>query len=126
MRRQVCREIVVAASVAALLLAACKEPTISANSPVPVRTAMVQNIAIGNSARYSANIVPYSQVDLAFQSGGYIDHVRQVKSPSGGMRNIDQGDFVQKGTVLAVVRRAELSRQAPAGERAIVTLAGRI
>ncbi len=75
-----------------------------ARSPVPVRTAMVQNIAIGNSVRYSASIVPYSQVDLAFQSGGYIDQVRQVKSASGGMRNIDQGDFVRKGTVLAVVR----------------------
>ncbi len=104
MRRKVFREIAVATSVAALMLSACKESTISAKSPVPVRTAMVQNIALGNSVRYSANIVPYSQVDLAFQSGGYIDHVRQVKSASGGMRNIDQGDFVQKGTVLAVVR----------------------
>lgn len=104
MRRKILREIALATSFAALMLAACKEPTISAKSPVPVRTAMVQNIVIGNSVRYSASIVPYSQVDLAFQSGGYIDHVRQVKSASGGMRNIDQGDFVQKGTVLAVVR----------------------
>ncbi len=104
MRRKIYRGIAVATSVAALMLAACKESTISAKSPVPVRTAMVQNIAIGNSVRYSASIVPYSQVDLAFQSAGYIDHVRQVKSASGGMRNIDQGDFVQKGTVLAVVR----------------------
>ena len=70
---------------------------------MPVRTAMVQNIAIGNSVQYSASIVPYSQVDLAFQSGGYIDHVRQVKSASGGMRNIDQGDFVE-GNRSCVVR----------------------
>jgi RND family efflux transporter MFP subunit len=104
MRYKVFRETAIAASAAALMLAACKESAIPARSPVPVRTAMVQNIAIGNSMRYSASIVPYSQVDLAFQSGGYIDHVRQVKSPSGGLRNIDQGDFVQKGTVLAVVR----------------------
>jgi multidrug efflux pump subunit AcrA (membrane-fusion protein) len=104
MRRKVFREIAVATSAAVLMLTACKESTISAKSPVPVRTAMVQNIALGNSVRYSANIVPYSQVDLAFQSAGYIDHVRQVKSASGGMRNIDQGDFVKKGTVLAVVR----------------------
>jgi RND family efflux transporter MFP subunit len=105
MRCKVFRKIAVAASAAAaLMLAACKESAIPARSPVPVRTAMVQNVAIGNSMRYSASIVPYSQVDLAFQSGGYVDHVRQVKSASGGMRNIDQGDFVQKGTVLAVVR----------------------
>ena len=64
---------------------------------------MVQSVAVGNSARYSASIVPYSQVDLAFQSSGYVDHVRQVKSAGGGMRNIDQGDWVTKGTVLAVV-----------------------
>jgi multidrug efflux system membrane fusion protein len=104
MRYNVIRETVVAASAAALMLSACQESAIPARSPVPVRTAMVQNIGIGNSVRYSASIVPYSQVDLAFQSGGYIDHVRQVKSAGGGMRNIDQGDFVQKGTVLAVVR----------------------
>jgi RND family efflux transporter MFP subunit len=30
-----------------------------------------------------------------------------VKSPSGGMRNIDQGDWVKKGTVLAVVRQQD-------------------
>lgn len=64
---------------------------------------MVQSVAVGNSARYSASIIPYSQVDLAFQSSGYVDHVRQVKSAGGGMRNIDQGDWVTKGTVLAVV-----------------------
>jgi multidrug efflux system membrane fusion protein len=68
---------------------------------------MVQTLALGNGARYSASIVPYAQVDLAFQSGGYVDRIRQVKSPSGGMRNIDQGDYVQKGTVLAVVRQQD-------------------
>jgi RND family efflux transporter MFP subunit len=104
MRCKVFRETAVAASAVALMLAACRQSATSARSPVPVRTAMVENIAIGNSVRYSASIVPYSQVDLAFQSGGYVDHVRQVKSASGGMRNIDQGDFVPKGTVLAVVR----------------------
>src|ERR1700743_2564155 len=104
MRCKVLRETAIVASVVALTLAGCRESAISARPPVPVRTAMVQNISIGNSVRYSASIVPYSQVDLAFQSGGYIDHVRQVKSASGGTRHIDQGDFVQKGTVLARVR----------------------
>jgi len=98
------RDTAAVASVAALMLVSCKESAAPARSPVPVRTAMVQSIAIGNSVRYSASIVPYSQVDLAFQSAGYIDHVRQVKSAGGGTRNIDEGDFVRKGTVLAVVR----------------------
>src|SRR5215472_10494262 len=95
--------VIVSAVVLSLCLSACKHESASDKTPLPVHTAMVQSVAVGNAARYSASIVPYSQVDLAFQSSGYVDRVRQVKSASGGMRNIDQGDWVTKGTVLAVV-----------------------
>ena len=88
-------------------LTACKQQNVAETLPLPVHTALVQPVAMGNGAKYSASIVPYAQVNLAFQSSGYIDRIRQVKSPSGGMRNIDQGDWVQKGTVLAVVRQQD-------------------
>jgi multidrug efflux system membrane fusion protein len=88
-----------------LLTSSCKKNAVVDNPPVPVRTAMVRAIAIGTPTKYSASIVPYSQVDLAFQSSGYLDHVLQIKSANGGMRNIDQGDWARKGTVLAVVRQ---------------------
>jgi RND family efflux transporter MFP subunit len=99
----------VAALVSPLLLGAigCKQQDAAETLPVPVHTAMVQTIAVGNGAKYSASIVPYAQVDLAFKSGGYVEQIRQVKNPSGGMRNIDQGDWVQKGTVLAVVQQKD-------------------
>jgi RND family efflux transporter MFP subunit len=99
----------IAAAVSPLALGAtaCKQENAAETLPVPVHTAMVQTIAVGNGAKYSASIVPYAQVDLAFQSAGYIDSIRQVKNPSGGMRNLDQGDYVQKGTVLAVVRQQD-------------------
>ena len=83
----------------------CTKDAAVSSPAVPVRSAMAQAIAIGTPTKYSASIVPYSQVDLAFQSSGYLDHVLQVKSASGGMRNIDQGDWVRKGTILAVVRQ---------------------
>ena len=86
---------------------ACKQQNTAETLPLPVHTAMVQFIDVGNGAKYSASIVPYAQVTLSFQSGGYVDSIRQVKSPSGGMRNIDQGDWVQKGTVLATVRQQD-------------------
>jgi RND family efflux transporter MFP subunit len=86
---------------------ACKQQTTAETTPLPVHTATVQSIDVGNGAKYSANIVPYAQVTLSFQSSGYIDSIRQVKNPSGGMRNIDQGDYVQKGTVLATVRQQD-------------------
>jgi RND family efflux transporter MFP subunit len=95
---------------ATILLAtpiACKRQNTAETVPLPVHTATVQSIDVGNQAKYSANIVPYAQVTLSFQSGGYVDSLRQVKNPSGGMRNIDQGDYVQKGTVLATVRQQD-------------------
>jgi RND family efflux transporter MFP subunit len=88
-------------------LTACKQQNAAETLPLPVHTALVQPVAVGNGAKYSASIVPYAQVNLAFQSGGYVDSIRQVKSPSGGMRNVDQGDWVPKGTVLAVVRQQD-------------------
>jgi multidrug efflux pump subunit AcrA (membrane-fusion protein) len=98
-----------AATAGTFLLSAigCKQQDAAETLPVPVHTAMVQTIAVGNGAKYSASIIPYAQVDLAFKSGGYIERIRQVKNPSGGMRNIDQGDWVQKGTVLAVVQQKD-------------------
>jgi RND family efflux transporter MFP subunit len=99
----------VAALASGLMLGAiaCKQENSAETLSLPVHTAMVQTIAVGNGAKYSASIVPYAQVDLSFQSGGYVGSIRQVKNPSGGMRNIDQGDWVQKGTALAVVRQQD-------------------
>jgi RND family efflux transporter MFP subunit len=87
----------------ALLLSACQEAGSEPKLPSPVRVAEVKMISADNALRYSANIVPYAQVDLAFKSGGYVESIRQVKSADGTMRNIDAGDWVTKGTVLALV-----------------------
>ena len=73
----------------------------------PVRVAQVQNISTGSETRYSANIVPNAQVDLAFKSGGYIVSIRQVQGVDGRLRSIDTGDWVTRGTVLAVVRQQD-------------------
>ena len=90
-----------------LFLDACNEAKSEPKAPLPVHVAEVQNITVGNGVRYSADIVPYSQVDLAFKSSGYVDSVRQVKSADGRMRKVDQGDWVKKGTVLALVHEQE-------------------
>jgi RND family efflux transporter MFP subunit len=91
----------------AMSAAACKQEDAAATMPLPVHTALVQTISVENGTKYSASIAPYAQVDLAFQSGGYVDRIYQVRSPSGGMRNVDPGDWVPKGTVLAVVRQQD-------------------
>ena len=95
------------ASLLAITGIACKQPGTAEAVATPVRTATVQAISTQNGATYSASIVPYAQVDLSFQSGGYVEKIYQVKNPSGGMRNVDQGDWIAKGTVLAVVRQQD-------------------
>ena len=73
----------------------------------PVRVVQVQSISTGSETRYSANIVPDAQVDAAFKSGGYVVSIRQMRGADGRMRNIDTGDWVTRGTVLAVVRQQD-------------------
>lgn len=77
----------------------------------PVRTAQVQEISTGSETKYSANIIPNAQVDLAFKSGGYVESIRQVRGADGRMRNLETGDWVNQGTVLAVVRQKDYNDQ---------------
>jgi multidrug efflux system membrane fusion protein len=87
----------------ALATNGCREAVSTEKPLTPVRTDVVQSIAATGANTYSANIQPYQQVDLAFKSNGYLASIRQVKDTNGRMRNIDQGDWVTKGTVLATV-----------------------
>ena len=95
------------ASFLTVIVAACKQEKPATSIPLPVRAAVVQLISQEASTKYSANIVPYAQVDLSFKSNGYVAHLHQVKNPSGGTRNVDQGDWIPKGTALAVVSQQD-------------------
>jgi RND family efflux transporter MFP subunit len=98
----------VAASLTSVAITtACRSNATAAQALTPVRLTAVQSINAGASNTYSANIQPYQQVDLAFKSNGYLTSIRQVKDVTGHARNIDQGDWVAKGTVLATVDQAD-------------------
>src|SRR5271165_831281 len=88
---------------AVLAISSCRQATPDEKPLTPVRISEVTTVNAGSSNTYSANIQPYQQVDLAFKSNGYLSSIRQVKDANGKVRNIDQGDWVTKGTVLAVV-----------------------
>ena len=70
----------------------------------PVIVQQVGSYSGTSTSRYSASIVPYAQVNLAFKVGGYIEEILQTKGPDGRMREVQEGEFVQKGTVLARIR----------------------
>jgi len=82
-----------------------EEKTDKPLTPVGVRAA--QEYRGGGEVRYSANIQSYSRVDLAFKVGGYLVEIFQVRGVDGKSRNVQEGDYVKKGTVLAQVRKSD-------------------
>lgn len=75
--------------------------------PTPVAVATVERYTGNEPVNYSASLVPYTQVSLAFKSAGYVTSIRQRTGADGRQRNIQQGDYMKKGTVLATVREAD-------------------
>ena len=79
----------------------------------PVRIRTVEERTQLTQARYSGTVEPSTRVDLAFKVGGYVRELAQVKTASG-TRKIQEGDFVTKGTVLAVVRESDYEQKVAA------------
>jgi RND family efflux transporter MFP subunit len=76
-------------------------------SPVPVKVTAVELNAASTEAKYSATIVPRTEVELAFKVGGYVDALRRVRGVDGKMRDIQEGDRITTGAVLARVRQSD-------------------
>jgi RND family efflux transporter MFP subunit len=83
--------------------------------PQPARAVRLATVAppqlSGETLRYSASILPYTQVDLMFRSSGYVTNVRQVRGADGRTRDVGTGDFVEQGLTLAHIRREDLQNQ---------------
>jgi len=106
----------------AIVLLGCQKelPQVKSVTPVKVQAAALETVA--TETRYSANIVPDTQVTVSFRVGGYVDKLMQLRG-----RDIEQGDFVQKGAMLAQLRLRDFENkvaqaraqqaQAQAGQR---------
>lgn len=75
--------------------------------PVPVKVAAVELNSAQGGTRYSATIIPRTQVELAFKVGGYVDALQQVRGVDGHLRDIQEGDPVSNGAMLARVRQSD-------------------
>ena len=101
------REWVVCGSLFPLaLVMACQSRQVH-KPPVPVKVATVELHAANSGARYSATIIPRTQVELAFKVDGYIEALQKVRGVDGQMRDIQEGDPIVKGAVLARVRQSD-------------------
>lgn len=88
----------------ALISGCTKARSAEVKAPTPVKVEVVQAFSESRGARYSASIVPGSEVELSFSVGGYLDRIAQVKGVDGRARKVQQGDSVSRGVVLATVR----------------------
>jgi RND family efflux transporter MFP subunit len=89
----------------------CEAPTKSvAPQPTPVTVANVQEYSGGEGLNYSASIIPYTQLSLAFKSSGYVTSILQRPGVNGHERNLQQGDEVKKGAIVATVRQIDYQR----------------
>jgi multidrug efflux system membrane fusion protein len=89
------------------LVAGCQDQDPYQKPPTPVKVKAVQSGGEERGGRYSATILPFTQVDLAFKVGGYVREILQVRGADGRLRLVQEGDRVAKGTVLARLRESD-------------------
>lgn len=96
---------------AALAAGGCRSGEAPLPPPTPVGVQTVEAYAGTAGPRYSATVQPHRQVALAFKSGGYVQMLLQLPGADGRPRDVQEGDRVRRGTILARVREAEYAAQ---------------
>lgn len=91
-----------------LLLLACSTNKVE-KSAIPVTVRMAELHKPDEGYRYSANVEPYTMVNIAFKVSGYVTEILQVKGADGRVRNVQDGDAVNKDVVLARLRQTEFA-----------------
>jgi len=90
---------------AVIILAGCRKEQAVGPQPVPVKVEIVATQEVRPAWRYSGEIRPDTEVLMAFKQSGYIAALHQVRGADGRVRDIQLGDQVPAGTVLAHLRR---------------------
>jgi RND family efflux transporter MFP subunit len=96
----------------AAAVSGCQQPTkVAAKPPTPVHLAEVALYSSSEGLRYSASVIPFAEATLSFKSAGYVTGIKQVVGADGRRRNVGQGDYVTRGSVLAQIRHQDLKNQ---------------
>ena len=89
------------------VLAGCAKTQKAGPEPVPVVAEIVATQQVQPSWNYSGEIRPDTEVQLAFKEPGYIAALDHVNGADGRMREVQVGDEVPAGAVLAQLRRSD-------------------
>lgn len=101
------------AALAVLLMPLACRPARPAEKPArPVRVENVRAETAPAGTRYSATIQPYEQVPLAFKVSGYVRAIAQRAVANEPARNLQQGDDVARGAILAQIDEQDYRQRA--------------
>lgn len=103
-------------------LTACEEPR-KELPPVPVRVNVLTPEEVVFSSRFSGSVEPLQTTDLAFKLPGT---VRKLYRPSGLDRDVQVGDLLAKGTVIAELDEGDLRRAKASAEARVAQLEARV
>ena len=113
----------------AIVMAGCGSSKPIQQAPQAVQAQLLDHNAAATDAgvRFSAVVTPDMETPVAFRIPGYVIALKQVRGQDGRMRDIQEGDHVDRGAVLARIRATEYqdkvhqaTGQAEATEAAVV------
>lgn len=92
------------------LLVACDKPAPEVII-TPVKVELVESLASDVGLTFSAQVVPQTQVDVAFRTDGYVSAIKMMQGVEGEPRLLQPGDAVQEGDILANVKDEQYQDQ---------------
>jgi len=78
--------------------------------PISVRVDAIREEVVYPGIFYSAVVKELRKADLSFRVAGTVDFLHQVPGPGGALREIHEGDKVEKGQILARLDPADYQR----------------
>jgi len=103
--------------------AGCASAPQAEQTATPVRAERVKPAHAERGVRYSAQIIPVDQVSLSFKTSGYVLELMQVKDVAGLSRDVEKGDAVMAGSLLARVEERDYRSKVSRAEAAVAQAA---
>jgi RND family efflux transporter MFP subunit len=94
-----------------------------AQPPTPVRVKVLAPEEVTVSTRFSGSVEPLQTTDMAFKLGGT---VQSLYRPPGLNRDVQVGDVLAKGTVIAELDEGDLRRAKASAEARVAQLDARV
>jgi len=102
-----------------VIAAGCARAPQVEQTATPVRAERVKPMSAERGVRYSAQIVPVDQVSLSFKTSGYVLDLLQVRDEAGRSRDLEKGDAVTAGALLARVEERDYRSKVSRAEAAV-------